>query len=290
MFGFLNINKPSGPTSHDIVARVRQRLPRKTRVGHAGTLDPFAEGVLVVCVGPATRLADYVQAQPKRYRAEVTLGATSTTDDIEGEITEAPNGEPAPENKVREALKKFVGEIMQAPPSYSAVHVNGKRAYKLARKGETPVLPARQVVIHSIKLLRYEYPLLEIDVRCGSGTYIRALARDIGSALGVGGYCSALTRTEVGVLNLEKAKSPDALDPARDIISPLVALGSLEKITVDETDVHKLAMGQNVLLKKTFLTRGQIAVIDACNELIALATVSENGRTLHGDKVFISHR
>ncbi len=169
MFGFFNINKPLGPTSHVVVAHVRRRVTRKTKVGHAGTLDPFAGGVLVVCVGPATRLADYVQAGPKSYLAEVTLGATSTTDDTEGEITESPAAAPSAD-AVRNATQRLTGTIQQVPPSHSAVHLGGRRAYKLARQGTRVDLPARQVTIHAIDVVEYEYPRLVLDVACGSGT------------------------------------------------------------------------------------------------------------------------
>ena len=164
MFGFYNVRKPAGPTSHDVVAQVRRKLPGSVKVGHAGTLDPFAEGVLVLCVGQATRLASFVQAQLKEYHAAITLGATSTTDDPEGEITPAPVGAAPRWRRVADALADFVGRIEQTPPVHSAVHVGGRRAYKLARAGKEPHLPARTVTIHSIKLVRYEYPLLEMAV------------------------------------------------------------------------------------------------------------------------------
>ena len=128
MFGFFNINKRPGPTSHDVVAQVRRVVGKNVKVGHAGTLDPFAEGVLVVCIGPATRLGRYVQAQPKRYQAVITLGATSSTDDRDGEISPIPKGKPASEKNLRDTLRRFVGEIQQIPPAYSAVHVDGRRA------------------------------------------------------------------------------------------------------------------------------------------------------------------
>ena len=162
MFGFFNVHKPPGPSSHDIVARLRRQLGGKTRIGHAGTLDPFAGGVLVLCVGPATRLAEYVQVQPKRYAAEITLGATSTTDDVEGEIAESPNAAAATQEAVKKALASFVGDIDQVPPSHSAVHVAGTRAYKLARRGQMLDLPGRRVTIHGIELVSYEFPLLEV--------------------------------------------------------------------------------------------------------------------------------
>jgi tRNA pseudouridine55 synthase len=286
MFGFLNIDKPSGPTSHDIVARVRRRVGRKIKVGHAGTLDPFATGVLVVCVGPATRLASFVQAAPKRYRAEMVLGATSTTDDRDGRIARTLGAAPPAEQAVRQAIGRFVGKIQQVPPAHSAVHVDGQRAYKLARAGQEVEIPAREVHVHSIDLLAYEFPHLALDVKCGSGTYIRALGRDIGEALGVGGYCWALERTAVGVFTVEEARSTEELDPARDLLGPLLALEDLPKITLSEDDLRRIRMGQRVGLERE-VASGQAALLDAAGTLVALGEVLPDGRTLQPAKVFV---
>jgi len=283
MFGSFNICKPPGPTSHDIVAQVRCLVGRKVKVGHAGTLDPFAEGVLVICVGPATRLASYVQLAPKRYLAEITLGATSTTDDSEGEIAPTPDAAPPGEPAVHDALASFVGLIQQVPPAHSAVHVDGRRAYKLARAGEDVQLAPRPVTIHDIALVAYEYPLLTIDVRCGSGTYIRSLARDIGAALGVGGYCSKLTRTEVGPFHLDAAKAPDGLNAEADLIPPLAALDSLGKIAIDNKGVAKLQMGQSIRLPED-APCGEVAAVGPDGRLVAIAS-AEPGR-LRPTKVF----
>ena len=300
MFGFFNMNKPVGPTSHDVVAQVRRRIGRRVRVGHTGTLDPFASGVLVLCVGPATRLADYVQAQPKRYLAEVTLGATSSTDDGEGEVTETP-GAPAPSgDAVRSAVGALTGTVHQVPPSHSAVHVEGRRAYVLARGGKRLDLPARQVTIHAIDVLEYEYPRLKLDVACGSGTYIRALARDIGARLGVGGYCSKLTRTAVGRFELPAALAPDVLDPQRDLLSPLLALEDLERVTVSESDARDIAVGRTIALRRIHGARikahglpsvglgREIALVNERNELLALGRLKEDKRTIQPTRVFIS--
>jgi len=286
MFGFLNVNKPPGPTSHDVVAEVRRRLPGKTKAGHAGTLDPFAAGVLVLCVGPATRLASYVQTAPKRYSAGITLGASSGTDDLTGEITNTPNAGPPFEEQVRQALARWVGQVQQVPPAHSAVHVSGRRAYKLARRGETPELPPRAVAIHAIELLRYEYPELEIDVRCGSGTYIRALARDVGADLGVGGYCSRLSRTEVGPFRIDSAVALEAVDPAADLISPIVAVGHLPKIAMDAESAGLLAHGKTVRLPAPH-SPGETAVVTQQGDLLAIARVCPDGTTLAPRKVFL---
>lgn len=292
MFGFLNVNKPPGPTSHDLVARVRRMLPHKTKVGHAGTLDPFAGGVLVLCVGPATRLACYVQKAPKRYRAEITLGATSSTDDGEGAIRAAPSGKPPPQPLVREALRRFVGDIEQVPPAHSAVHVGGRRAYQLARAGQDVELPARKVRIHELALVEYAWPSLTVDVRCGSGTYIRALARDVGASLEVGGYCSKLVRTAVGAFTLGKSIVPDELDAMRDLLSPLVALEDLPRLQVDATGAERIAMGQRVPVKAHAVHSVglgprdmEIAALDEEGDLLALGTLDAEG-AFRPSKVF----
>ena len=293
MFGFFNINKPVGITSHDVVAGVRRVLGGSTKVGHAGTLDPFADGVLVLCAGPATRLADYVQGQPKRYRTRITLAATSTTDDCEGQITPTPQAAGLEPELVSEVVSRFAGTIKQIPPAYSALHVNGRRAYKLARAGEEVNLPARDVTIHEISILKYEYPSLDIDLKCGSGTYVRSLARDIGEALGVGGYCEKLTRTEVGGFHLDEAVDPGGIDPARDILSPLLALSGLAKITVDENQVRNLVMGREITLtlknSRGFQSPGvdsEIAIVDAQEQLIAIGLLDADNHIIKPRKVF----
>ncbi len=283
--GFLNVHKPRGMTSHDIVAAVRRRLPRKTKVGHAGTLDPFATGVLVLCVGQATRLASYVQSQPKRYAAEVTLGATSTTDDPEGEIAPTPGAEPVPLDEVRGALEAFVGEIDQVPPAHSAVHVGGRRAYKLAREGERPELPSRRVVVHAIELVRYDWPVVELDVRCGSGTYVRALARDIGRELGVGGYCSALARTEVGCFTLDAAVPLDALDPERHLISVADGLPTMPQVYLGSDDAVRLCQGQAVSVEAELPPAGAEVLAMGEGRAFAVCRVAQDGRSIQPHKV-----
>jgi tRNA pseudouridine55 synthase len=205
MHGFLNIDKPAGSTSHDIVARVR-RLVRQKRVGHAGTLDPAATGVLVVALGAATRLIEYVQdATTKRYQALVRLGVTTSTDDAEGEaIGSAPV--PALDAAALEAaLARFRGPIMQMPPMYAALHHHGRRLHELAREGVVVERAARPVTIERLDLLGWNAPLLTLDVVCSKGTYIRSLARDLGLALGCGAHLQALRRTAVGAFLIEDA-------------------------------------------------------------------------------------
>jgi tRNA pseudouridine55 synthase len=293
MFGLLNINKPVGPTSHNVVAQVRKLIAnKKIKVGHAGTLDPFADGVLVVCVGPATRLADYVQRQKKRYRAGITLGATSDTHDIQGNITENPHAAPAALDDVdiKNVLRTFVGQIDQIPPAHSALHVNGQRAYDLARAGHKLDLPARKVNIYQVDLLDFQYPNLTIDISCGSGTYIRSLARDIGQKLGVGAYCSSLTRTFIGKFNLTDAVDLDSVDPPANLIDPITALDALTKIPVDHTDRNRLSMGKTVTLQTTPQDpTPEIAATDIEGKLLAIAKLIDtpDGQILKPIKVFV---
>src|SRR4051794_11476140 len=180
MNGLLVIDKPGGMTSRDAVNRVQKWFPRKTKIGHTGTLDPLATGVLVICVGAATRLADYVQAMGKTYVSRFRLGATSTTDDADGNVTETPNAVPPTREQIEEALKSFAGDIEQIPPAVSALKLNGVRAYQLVRRGEGPKLNGRVVTIWSICVTGYEWPFLDVEVDCGKGTYIRSIARDVG--------------------------------------------------------------------------------------------------------------
>jgi len=313
LFGFYNINKPAGPTSHDIVTRVRRRLREETalkiKVGHTGTLDPFASGVLVVAAGPATRLADYVQAAPKRYTAEVTLGATSTTDDVEGDITPVTAAAPPTRKQVHGALMQFTGTIMQRPPAYSAVHIDGRRAYKLARNGRAVDVPARAVTIHALELLRYEYPAAELDVLCGSGTYIRSLARDLGEALGVGGYCSALVRAAVGEFTIDRAAAVEELELTGDLISPLASLADLAALAVPQELLTPLTQGK--MLDVARLTRldatprrpslpvlqafgeasadrsREVALLDEAGRLLAIGELRADGQAVHPRKVFV---
>ncbi len=210
----LCIDKPLGWTSFDAVARVRNALTRrlkikKVKVGHAGTLDPLATGVVIVCTGRATKRIDLLQAGVKEYIATVALGATTPSFDLETEIDATYPTEHITEQLVRDTLAKFTGRIEQIPPSYSAVKVNGQRAYDLARKGREVELKPKILVIDEIELLSFSPTEIKIRVVCSKGTYIRALARDIGAALGSGGHLSALRRTRVGDITLDDCLTID---------------------------------------------------------------------------------
>jgi tRNA pseudouridine55 synthase len=211
MHGFLNIDKPSGMTSHDVVARVR-RVARQKRVGHAGTLDPAATGVLVLGLGNATRLIEYVQdSTSKRYLATVHLGITTTTDDAEGQVLATSALPPLDIAAIEQALQPFRGQIAQAPPMYSALHHQGRRLHELARQGIVVERVARPVTIERLELLDWSAPLLKLDITCGKGVYIRSLARDLGAALGCGAHLQALRRTAVGTFLIEDAVPLDRL-------------------------------------------------------------------------------
>ncbi len=213
--GILLVDKPVGWTSFDVVAKIRSQIKasytaqgikptkRQLKVGHAGTLDPFATGLLVILLGEATKRADEFLKLDKVYEATIRLGQTSTTGDPEGEITEVSDRMPA-EEEIRASLEQFKGEITQIPPAFSAIKVNGQRAYKLAREGKEVEIPSRQVTIHSIDLIEYNYPLLQIRTNVSSGTYIRTLAEDTGKALGTGAYCQDLRRLSIGYLSLKQ--------------------------------------------------------------------------------------
>jgi len=209
--GVLNLNKPAGISSARAVSRVKRLLPRGTKIGHAGTLDPFATGVLLLLVGKSTRLCERLMDQPKQYEATVTLGATTPTDDPESPRTPTPGAQPVDRDRLEAALKLFIGPILQRPPAFSALKVGGRRAYDLARKGQTVELQPRTVNVYGVELLDYDWPLARLRIDCGRGTYIRAIARDLGEALGTGGYLTALTRTRVGPFYLKNAVELEAL-------------------------------------------------------------------------------
>ncbi len=211
--GILLVDKPAGWTSFDVCAKIRGQIKagyrargekptkRQLKVGHAGTLDPFATGLLVVLLGDATKKADKFLKLDKVYEATIRLGQISTTGDPEGELAEVSDGQPS-RREVEEVLQKFVGQVTQIPPKFSAIKINGQRAYKLAHAGKDVEIPARQVTIYSIELLEYTYPEVKIRTHVSSGTYIRTLAEDVGKTLGTGAYCSALRRLTIGFFKL----------------------------------------------------------------------------------------
>ena len=245
--GFLNIDKPLGMTSHDVVAAVRRGL-RIKKVGHAGTLDPLATGVLVVCLGSATRLSEYVMASTKRYRARVRLGAVTATYDAEGEPTPVADPSHLSQADVEAVLPRFLGAIQQLPPMYSAVKRDGRKLYELARAGETIELEPRTVTLHSLTISDWALPDFTLDVTCSAGTYIRSLAHDIGQALGVGGYLVGLVRTASGAFTVENAVALDALlaaeNPGVYVTPPQAAVAGWPAVHLDAAGLNDVLHGR----------------------------------------------
>ncbi len=275
--GLLVLDKPGGMTSRDAVNRAMGWFARRTRVGHTGTLDPLATGVLVLCVGKATRLASFVQEMGKEYETAVTLGIRSITDDADGELSPVECRPPSID-RIGEAIRQFVGTIEQVPPAYSAVHVDGKRAHAIARRGEQPELRARPVTIQQISIVEYDWPTLRLRINCGKGTYIRSLARDLGNALGTGGYVAELRRTRVGPFNVDLAVSLDArsesvaaaIRPARE------AVAHYPTITLDALQVDAIRHGRAIPIEID--TESLIGLLDERGELLGLGQMNRTGQ------------
>jgi len=272
--GFLNVDKPAGLTSHDVVARIR-RVAGQKRVGHGGTLDPAATGVLPIGLGQATRLLEFLVEGRKRYRAVVRLGLTTTTDDAEGAVVAERPVPVLEETELHAILEQFVGVVDQVPPIYSAIQVAGRRLYDLARAGETPELAPRRVEIDRIELLSWCSPLLELDIVCGKGTYIRALARDVGARFGCGAHLLALRRTAVGALSLETAIALDRLleapqTLARHVLPAGVAVAHLPRVDLDVAAAQRLRHGLPVDIPAEASTDPIMAGFGSSGELVAL--------------------
>jgi tRNA pseudouridine55 synthase len=247
--GFLNIDKPLGMTSHDVVARVRRALNTK-KVGHAGTLDPLATGVLIVCVGTATRLSEYVMHTTKRYTARVRLGQTTTTYDAEGELTEEHDAGHVTQAMVEAALPQFLGDIQQRPPIYSAIKKGGRKLYEMARSGIDVEIEARPVHIDALVVSSFASPEFDLDVTCGAGTYIRSLAHDLGEALGVGAHLRGLVRTSSGSFSLDDAVSLENFsndrDPSRWLLPIDTALVGWPVVQLTDQQVDDVLHGRYV--------------------------------------------
>jgi tRNA pseudouridine55 synthase len=278
VFGLLNVNKPAGLTSRDAVDRI-ERLVRPAKAGHAGTLDPLATGVLVICVGQATRLIRFVQRMRKRYVATFLLGHSSKTDDIEREVIAIPNAVQPTRAMIERVLPQFVGDIQQRPPDHSAIKIAGKRAYKLARKGADLQLAPRTISIHRIDVLRYHYPELDLAIECGSGTYIRALARDLGIALGTAAVMSALERTAIGQFTVEQSISLDQLSPEtlpQNLQPAIAAISGLELLELSAQQIVEVRHGRPIPLPAPgkadlpIANSQEWAGVNAHGELVAL--------------------
>lgn len=306
MIGLLNISKPAGVTSRDVVNGV-QAIVRPAKAGHAGTLDPLATGVLVVCLGRATRLVPLIQKMRKTYRATFRLGRTSDTDDVEGAVVERADVTPPMRTLLLGALPEFIGRIEQRPPAYSAVKVAGRRAHQMARQGQRVELAPRPVDVYRIDLLRYEFPELLLEIECGSGTYVRSIGRDLGERLGCGAVMSALERTAIGpftgdtavqLADVTRESLPDLLLPAA------LATVDLPQVLVDAAGVRELvngrrvrewsmaaasdATGINPVAQGTGRPRAaphkHVAVLDEAGGLVALA--ENEGQQLRPRQVF----
>ncbi len=307
LFGVLNLNKPAGVTSRDVV-NVVQRLVRPAKTGHAGTLDPMATGVLLVCVGPATRLISLLQQQTKTYVADFRLGQRSDTDDSTGTVEDSrlPDSLPSAD-QVRAALSSFVGTIEQTPPAYSAVHVAGRRAYELARAGQDVELAARKVRVDAIEVLNYDWPSLSVQITCGSGTYIRSIARDLGELLNCGGLMSALQRTAIGSFPVSDAVRPDLLtvDNLATHLTPAVRIvDGISKYVCTVDECERIARGHMLEVSKSQLTKvptspaqiiaggdeaplPQVALLSPCGEhLLAVGEIRRQGRKIQPRTVF----
>lgn len=297
MDGVVVVDKPEGLTSHDVVAVVRRLLPKGTKVGHTGTLDPFATGVLPIVVGKATRLARFLSGDDKHYRATVAFGTSTTTCDRTGEPVETVDATGAPPltpQPVAEALARFVGTQPQVPPVYSAKKVDGERAYERARRGDASPLPAVVVTAHALQLVGLDATLghATIDVFCGAGYYVRALARDLGTSLGIPAHLHALRRTAAGPFAETAAVPLDAIvgggaESVRRHLHPMsLLLPHLPAVTLDDAGRHRIGHGQTVDVVADAIqpapsgSTSHVRLIDAGGQLLALAlpTPAPDGR------------
>lgn len=294
--GLLVLDKPAGITSRDAVNRAAGWFPRRTKLGHTGTLDPLATGVLVLCVGQATRLAEFVQEMSKSYRTDAVFGVRSDTDDADGTLTPVPGAAMPALSEVESALGRFIGTIEQVPPAFSAIKVAGRRAHDLARGGEAVELTARPVRIDRIDIVAYDPPRLTLEVYCGKGTYIRSLVRDLGDALGCGAHVATLRRLWVGPFRAEDGVSlEDDATAVRAKLLPLVsAVDELPRLRVTDAEAARLRTGQAVEAGAAELAAahrrdgvrpdaGRVAVLVG-PELVAVAEVGP-GRVLRPVKV-----
>ena len=276
--GLIVVDKPAGMTSHDVVARIR-RLAKTRRVGHGGTLDPMATGVLIIGVNRATRLLTYVIGSGKSYTATIRLGQTTVTDDAEGDVTATVSTGGVTDDAVRAGLAAQTGEIEQVPSAVSAIKVDGQRAYKRVRDGEEVELAARKVTVSRLEVLAVRRPAdadfvdVDIDVTCSSGTYIRAIARDLGRALGVGGHLTALRRTAVGELTLaEAATLPELEERAPDVISLPMAAAARRAFPQREADAEETRVLSHGGPLAPVGIEGPYAVFDPAGTLLAIVS------------------
>jgi tRNA pseudouridine55 synthase len=246
----LPVDKPEGPTSHDVVATARRALQER-RIGHTGTLDPFASGLLLLCVGTATRISEYLTNLPKTYRAVARLDGRTLTDDSTSELIErSDRWQSLTTDNVQDAMRAQIGTILQLPPQFSAKKIAGERAYDIARRGDVATLTPARVTIHDISMLRIDLPEIEFEVDCSSGTYIRSIARDVGAVLGTGGYLTRLRRTQIGKHDVRTAVPVDELvNEARvreAALTPVAALSHLPAMELSTEQERAIRFGQSL--------------------------------------------
>jgi tRNA pseudouridine55 synthase len=288
----LNVNKPGGMTSRRVVDRV-ERLVRPAKAGHAGTLDPLATGVLIVCVGAATRLIPLIQEQRKQYRARFQLGCRSNTDDVTGDVTAVDVAVPVSRDNLESALAQFVGRIEQVPPQYSAVHVSGERAYDLARQGRTVEIKPKLVEVYQLHILSFAYPNLELEIECGSGTYIRSIGRDLGAMLRCGAVLSELIRTRIGPFTLEQACDVESIDAAtlKDVLLPAAAaVAHLPQYVANLEELEFIRHGRAFHCRSSaeHADQSRVAVTSAAGDLACLAQFCQADAMLVPKQVFLS--
>jgi len=283
MFGVVNIYKPKGMTSHDVVGILRKRFKIK-QVGHTGTLDPFAEGVLPVCIGKATRLIEYFD-DDKEYLATVQFGSATATYDIEGEITKTSDLKIT-ESDILKELENFKGEISQVPPIYSAIKVNGKKLYEYARAGKEVTIEPRKVTVYEIELKNFNDELQTADIRikCSKGTYIRSIANDIGEALGCFGHLIKLIRTQAGKFRVENSVQLEDTQICDKIQSPLEAL-SLMQIPVNDPQHNKIIHGMAINIANDKIKSGDFIILVYNNNVDAVGMY--DGEKIKIKKVFV---
>jgi tRNA pseudouridine55 synthase len=282
--GILLVDKPEGPTSFDVIAKLRRALGTR-EIGHAGTLDPLATGLLVVLVGAYTRLQAYLTADDKEYVGTFAFGAQTTTDDREGEVMATGDASTLDEAKVRAALAHFTGPLAQIPPAYSAIQVGGERLYDKARRGETIELEPRHVVVHALELLEWRAATAVVRVRCSKGTYIRALARDLGTHLGVPAHLQALRRTASGAYHLDEGATLAAIlegDARASLRRGPGAVRGLPILDVTDEEARALRQGKTIDARPT-LECNRTGLACKGEELVALVTTSNGAlRTVRG--------
>ena len=295
--GFINLFKPPGITSMDALRQIKRITGQRQKVGHGGTMDPLAKGVLPVCFGQGTRLMDHIVGGVKRYRVEITLGIATSTYDAEGEVTKTGDPQAVTRDMVEESLRPWIGVIQQTPPMYSAIKIDGKRLYKLARAGIEVEREARPVEILDIQIIEFATPKLVLEVECGKGTYIRSLAHDVGEALGCGGYVADLERLLCGGFPVEEAVTLERLEEAVDspdgwqqYLFPVdrVLMG-LKSITLGQKAEEHLRHGQAVNLDRTEFETGYLEECRAYNSdgvFMALVRFDRPTNTWQPIKVF----